>query len=245
MGKISELINGMIQKILESAEWTSASPGFINTLIQVNAIENPDFEDEIKKILTDPTKAEKIKAEVPTKEQIKQKKEIKGVTDKLKVFDKGNVGDIQRFTAEQFGNVQSMAANPSQFIMTTFFKKFAKGAGLISLGLLLFGVVQWIISEMLKPGRFLDRRFRRNIEEEILAFRSREEKQKLNQGFASIIVTSIGGLRGSSGAQVVNTLQMVGQGIQPFNNNFQQSNLTPEGVSSKDKGRTNRPTRFG
>jgi len=65
MGKISELINGMIQKILESAEWTSANPTHINTLIQVNAVENPDFEDEIKKILTEPDQTDKIKKELP------------------------------------------------------------------------------------------------------------------------------------------------------------------------------------
>jgi hypothetical protein len=49
LGRFSDLINAMFQRSLESAEFTSASPGHINNLIQVNAIESPDFEAEIKK----------------------------------------------------------------------------------------------------------------------------------------------------------------------------------------------------
>ena len=50
MGKISELINQMIQRMLESSEWTSANPTHVNTFIQANSIDNPDFEREIKNL---------------------------------------------------------------------------------------------------------------------------------------------------------------------------------------------------
>ena len=41
----------MIARVLESAEWTSADPTHINTLIQINAEDNPDFETEIKQLV--------------------------------------------------------------------------------------------------------------------------------------------------------------------------------------------------
>ena len=46
----------MIQRILESAEFTSANPTHVNTLIQVNAVDNPDFETQIKKLVEQETK---------------------------------------------------------------------------------------------------------------------------------------------------------------------------------------------
>ena len=45
---LSEQINRMIQTALESADFTSANPTHINHLIQINAIDNPDLEDELK-----------------------------------------------------------------------------------------------------------------------------------------------------------------------------------------------------
>ena len=75
----------------------------------------------------------------------------------------------------------------------------------------MFEAVQWIISELMKPGRWLDRRFRREIENEILRFRSREEKQKLNQGLSQIIVTSTHSLRGGAG-QTFNSFRQLGSG---------------------------------
>jgi hypothetical protein len=232
LGKISEIINGMISKVLESSEFTSASPGHINTLIQINAIENPDFESEIKEIIKEETKNV---IEKPDDEKAKQKKEIKGVTEKLTEFDKGNIGDVHRFTAEQFGNVKALATNPTGFMFQTFMRKFAKGAGVLALALLIFEAVKWIISELLKPGRLLDRRFRRTVEQEILAFRSREQKQKLNQGFNNIIVTSIGGLRGGQG-QTFNSYRTVAAGQDLFPKNFLPPQTVAEGLPlSKNK----------
>ncbi len=239
MGRFSDLINAMFQRSLESAEFTSASPGHINNLIQVNAIESPDFEAEIKKIIED-TKKE-IKSDKPDTEVVKKEREQESIAKKIKSFDKGNIGEVERFTAEQFGNVKSMASDPAQFIFRAFFKKFAKGAGIIALALLIFEAVKWVIAELLKPGRWLDRRFRRDIEHEILAFRSREEKQKLNQGLSSIIVTSIGGLRGGSG-QTFNSYRSVAGGQSLFNKNFTNPVTIADGRSmSKNKGRQ----RFG
>ncbi len=224
----------MISKVLESAEWTSANPTHINRLIQINSIEEPDFETEIKTLIKEETKNV---IEKPDDKTVKQEKQLEGVTEKLDIFDKGNVGDIQRFTSEQFGNVKSFANNPTQFMFQTFMKKFARGAGIIALGLMIFEAVKWVIGELMKPGRWLDRRFRRNIENEILAFRSREEKQKLQQGIGNIIVTTMPRLRGGEG-QTFNTYRTVAAGQALFNKTYTQPNTIPEGGNTtKLKGK--------
>ena len=187
MSKISELVNGMVQRILESAEWTSANPTHINTLIQINQTESPDFESEIKKMVKNSDTGKKV-----TK------------------FDKGNIGEINRLTSQQFGNIRQLATDPAGFIVQTFIKKFAKGVGIIAFALIIFESVKWIISELLKPGRFLDLRFKRDINKEIIAFRRREDQQKLKQGFSNIIITTQPRLRPTSGAQITNTLNIVG-----------------------------------
>jgi len=239
MGKFSDKINGMIQRVLESAEFTSASPGFINTLIQINAIENPDFEQDIKDLIKEESKQV---IEKPNDEAVKQKRQVSNIKDKIDLWDKGNVGNIHNFTAEQFGNVRQLATNPTGFMLNTFMRKFAKGAGVVALALLIFEAVKWIIGELMKPGRMLDIRFRRTVEKEILAFRSREEKQRLQQGFSNVIVTSIGGLRGGEG-MTFNTYRTVASGQSLFPKNFIPPQMVAEGLPlSKSHGKR---TRFG
>ena len=206
----------MIQRILESAEWTSANPTHINTLIQVNAVENPDFESEVKSIVRDS----------PTGKGFKK-------------ADKGNMGEINRMTSSQFGNIRELATNPAGFIIQTFLRKFTKGVGIVAFALIIFEAVKWVISELLKPGRFLDLRFKRDINKEIIAFRRREDQQKIKQGFSNIIITTQPRLRPTSGAQITNTLNMAG-GRQPFPDNIgaAPNMVIASGVSlSKGNGR--------
>ncbi len=188
----------MINRILESAEWTSANPTHINTLIQVNAIENPDFESDIKSLVKDSPQG---------KEFTKMKK--------------GHVGELNRMTSAQFGNIRELATNPAGFIIGTFIRKFAKGVGIVAFALIIFESVKWVISELLKPGRFLDLRFKRDINKEIIAFRKREDQQKIKQGFSNIIITSMPRLRltAQNAGQVTNTLNMAA-GRQSFPENI-------------------------
>lgn len=210
MGRLSDTINQMIQKILESAEWTSASPGHINTLIQVNAIESPDLEKDIRELTGS---GKKGKAGIVDDDESNQviknvKSDIKKTKDQLKGVMSGNIGDINNFTSEQFGNITKMARDPTGFISGVFIKKFAKGVGVLILAQIIFEAVKVVIGELLKPGRALDRRFKRIIERERLQFRLREDQQKLKQGFSNIIITTGPRLRGGQG-QFVNTLDIV------------------------------------
>lgn len=224
----------MIQKILESAEWTSANPTHTNTLIQVNAVDNPDFEQDIKTLI----KENKEVGKSDSTDAIKETKQLDEATKQLKILDKGNVGDIQRFTSTQIGNVKSFATDPTGFIVQTFVKKFARGIGVIAFAVIIFEAVKWIIGELLKPGRLLDVRFKRDITKEIIAFRRREDQQKIRQGFSSIIITTQPRLRGGQG-QVTNTLDLAG-GRGKFPDSVGQSPimLQASGVSkSKSNGR--------
>ena len=219
MGEISNKINEMIQRILESAEWTSASPTFTNTLIQINATENPDFESDIQNLVRDSDQGKK-----------------------LKKFDKGHIGEINRMTSTQFGNIRQLATDPAGFIIQTFIKKFTKGIGVVAFALIIFEAVKWVIGELLKPGRFLDLRFKRDINKEIIAFRRREDQQKLKQGLSNIIITTQPRLRltASNASQVTNTLNMVG-GRQQFPDNIgaesKMMNVASGGSISKNNGR--------
>ena len=225
---LADEINRMILKIVESLEITSANPTHINHVIQSNEMEKPDLEAMIIKGTTD--------------EQSKQQKKTENAVKKLEAFDKGKVGEVQRMTSQHFGNLKDFARDPAGFIFQAFMKKIARGVGVIAFALMIFEAVKWIISELLKPGRLLDLRFKRDIRKEIIAFRRREEQQKLRQGFSSIIITSQPRLRGSpnQAAQTTNTLDFVRQGnVEAFNNIGQNPVLVESsGVSiSKSKGR--------
>ena len=237
MGKFSDLINSMIDTVLNGAEFTSASPGHINELIAINTIENPDFEIEIKKLIKE-NSGTKSGGFGDAEDQIKKdRKTLKDVTGKVKLFDKGNMGEINAFTSSQMGNVREIATDPSGFLFRTFMKKFAKGIGVIALAMIIMEAVKWIISELLKPGRMLDIRFKRDISKEILAFRRREEQQKLKQGFSNLIITSSSRLRGGQG-QVTNTLDMVRNNNFPDNIGMAPIQVVASGVSlSKGNGR--------
>jgi hypothetical protein len=90
-------------------------------------------------------------------------------------------------------------------------RKFAKGAGVAALALIIFEAVKFVISELIKPGRFLDTRFKRDIREEILQFQRRQDQQNLRRGFSNVIITSSPRLRGSTNqaAQTTYSLNLV------------------------------------
>jgi hypothetical protein len=136
--------------------------------------------------------------ELPTQ----TKNEIEDTKSIVEAFDAGNVGDLQRFSSGQFGNVKQLATNPFQFVFGTVFKKFGKigRAGIfVGLGLLIWEIVQFILEEAMKPGRILDRRFKRIASREIIIFTDRQEQEELRAGFKSVITTTAPYLRGGKG----------------------------------------------
>lgn len=186
----------MIQRILESAEWTSANPTHINRLIQVNQVDNPDFEADIQKLVEpdSPTK------DIISKEKTKENQEkIENVSNKITEFEKGNVGKIQKFSSEHFGNITSIANNPIGFIFGKIGSKFVRGGVIIGFILLVEQIVNFAIDEMMKPGRWLDRRLKVMIDEQVLIFTRRQELAELRQGFRTVFVTASPFIRGQQG----------------------------------------------
>ncbi len=243
MGKLADIVNQMIGRSLESAEFTSANPTHINTLIQINEIDNPDIESEVRKIVREETQGGKsIKSGNDATDEAFNTLQVKQTLEnskKLKTIDKGNLGDIHRMTSNQYGNIRELANNPASFMMNTMFRKLAKGAGIIGFALLIFEAVKWIISELLKPGRMLDIRFKRDINNEIIAFRQREEQQKIKQGFSSIIITTAPRLRGGQ-SQALNTLDIAGNRIQAPANFGQSGVIAPASGQSLSKAQGNK-----
>jgi len=198
LASISEKINLMFQRMLESSEFTSASPGHINTLIQINSTEEQDFESDIERIVIDQTKKQRKDLNDTVKLDPKTEKKIDNSDSKIKSLISGNVGDLQKMSTEQFGNVKSLAVDPFGFVTRSILKKIKTGAGILFIVAIAIEVAKFLIEELFKPGRPFDIRFREQIDKQIIKFLTRKEQQELRQGFKSIITTTIGGLRGDS-----------------------------------------------
>lgn len=218
MGEISDKVNKLIENILRSSTWTSAGEQRVDNFIkELRGSESFDIETDIKKFVDNESDTGK----------------------KFKLADKGNMGELNRFTSAQFGNVRELAQNPVGFIMSVFIKKFAKGVGVIAFAVIMFEVVKTIIKELLQPGRLLDLRFKRDITKEIIAFRRREDQQKLRQGFSNIIITTMPRLRGDvATGQVINTLNLVRNNSFPAQIGYSPNMAIASGASlSKANGR--------
>jgi hypothetical protein len=207
LAKISELINQMIKIVLESAEWTSAggdSPK-INRLIQVNAVDNPDFENEIKQIITN---------EVDDKHESKQ--ELK--TQEL---------DITKLSEKDIGGMLGkVGINPQDIIKSGLQGGGSlTGLGLAGLGklgtlassvfppaLVAIMVVQLlpeIIKGLQRPGGFLDKRVKINARNEAFAELDRQTRQNTRIGDRQVIIQQFEGFRNFEGFASTNTSRMI------------------------------------
>ena len=88
----------------------------------------------------------------------------------------------------------------------------AKFAAPIGIALLAAGLIKNIIDELVKPGGPFDRRFRRNVQQEIAKLTSLKEKAEIAQGKRTFRVTTIAGLTGES-TQVRSNLDYIKNGI--------------------------------
>jgi hypothetical protein len=77
-----------------------------------------------------------------------------------------------------------------------------------AVAIMVFEMIQSIISEMFKPGGLFDRRFKRIIQNEIAQSADLEEKQRIAQGLQVVRVATQPGIRGQTG-QVTSNLNRV------------------------------------
>lgn len=164
-----------------------------------------ELEKEIKEIQN------RIKKGVVPKdpEAIKEKLEAKKDRLLLQEFKKGPVGKLQNFTSEQFANIRQAATNPGAFIIGAFTKKLGKFGGAAAKGglyamiaLLVYETILFVLDQLMQPGRWLDRRFKRISRLETMNFYERTLQEEIRHGYQEIRVTTMEGLRG--GASQVN-----------------------------------------
>jgi hypothetical protein len=141
------------------------------------------------------------------------------------ILEKTKIGEMLALSKESVGNLLSFGKNPSGFIMGTFMRKFAKGAGAIALALIIMEAIKFGLNYLTKDGMPWDRRFKRQIQKEVLGELSRIFKAQLRQGFRTLITTSMGGLRGGRGnvsgnlfdlAAGINRLPSESESINPY-----------------------------
>lgn len=131
-----------------------------------------------------------------------------------------SLADLSNLGKEQAATLLSFAKSPDGMIIRIFMKKFAKGAGAILLATIIMEAIKFGIDTLTKDGMPLDRRFKRIINAEVLAFFDRMMKAELRQGFRTLISTSIGGLRGGQGN--------VGGNIYSIMNRSMSSKIPPD-----------------
>jgi len=167
---------------------TSANPQHTNEVFAGSAEINPADFDRI------------IEAEI--NKAIAQSAEFKPVAEKVNQYSTGNVEAINNLSSKHFGNLQSIARGPFAFVQMVLTKQLVKAAAGVGLALIIMQLINFAIDESMKPGRILDRRFKRLAANEVLLFWTHQEQEKLKRGFTEVRVTTQSGLRG--GASQVN-----------------------------------------
>ena len=184
MGAFTDALRSFIESALFSQNISSANPTHVNKTESVDL--NPqDFESLIEGSLTS------------TKNP-----EFKDVKDTVTSYQEGNVDKINKFSSAQFSNVKAMASNPIGFLVQMFSRQIVKIISVIGILALVAEIVKMVVMESLKPGRELDRRFKRLAQDEVMLFWNHQEQQKLRQGFRDVRVSANPGLRG--GLDMVN-----------------------------------------
>jgi len=182
----TDVLRQFIERALFSQDISSANPTFTNKVRAVD-INPQDFDGIIR---------EEIQKVVGAQPGTKGAKNTKEQSEKLTGLLEGHVGELNQLTSKQFGNIKQMASNPVGWLAMVFTGKLAKVASVIGLSLIIIEIVKFIIDESMKPGRALDRRFKRLASEEILLFMTHQEQEKLRRGFRDVRVTTNPGLRG-------------------------------------------------
>jgi len=140
---------------------------------------------------------------------VKEKLESKRDKLLLKELNDSPVGMVKNFTQEQATNLRGFVTNPGQYFIAGLGKALKRVGGAASKGgligiiaLIVYEITLFALDEMMKPGRPLDRRFKRIARLETMNFYERQLQEDLRHGYQEIRVTTMSGLRG--GASQVN-----------------------------------------
>lgn len=182
MGSFTDALRQFTEKAFDSLHITSANPTHTNTVKDYDI--NPQDFDRI------------MQAEID--KAVLASVHFKPIKEKVDKWDMGNIGNLEALSSKQFGNIQSIASNPAGFFSSGLIKILAKATGAVGIALILMAFINFVIDESMKPGRALDRRFKRLAGDEIMQFWSLQEQEKLRAGFTEVRVTTMPGLRGGA-----------------------------------------------
>lgn len=182
MGSFTDVLRAFVEKALFSQAISSANPTHVNKTDSVDI--NPGDFDRI--------------LETEIDKAISSSPQAKSTNEKMTEYESGNVEKIQNLSSKAFSNVSQIAHGPFAFISSIMTRQLAKAVTGVGIALIIMQFVNFAIDEAMKPGRFLDRRFRRLASDEILQFITHQEQEKLRRGFTEVRVTTQGGLRGGA-----------------------------------------------
>ncbi|MCZ6583233.1 MAG: hypothetical protein O6761_08735 [Thaumarchaeota archaeon] len=158
-----------------------------------------ELEEQIKII----DKRRKKKKEKKTSQQILAEKKQQLLTKQFKEFKEGPVGKINKLSTHAVSNLMTMATRPGDFLAMAFGKILgrygmvaARGGLYAIIALIVYEIVMFAIKQLMQPGRWLDRRYRRVAREETMNFYERTIQEELRHGYLEMRVTTIHGLRG-------------------------------------------------
>ncbi len=135
----------------------------------------------------------------------------------------GNIAGLAGKGKQGLGMAKGIAMNPMgavmdmlpQTIMKFLPKMLLKAIPFIGWAAMAIEFVPIIIKEVTKfltsVGSPFDKRFKRQIKNEVNGFFTREEQQRRRLGLDPVIITSTGGFRNNGGLQTVNTLNQVSE----------------------------------
>lgn len=174
---------------------------------EVNKLE----EGTIKKLIQEELEGEEITTLRKEIEEIKEKQKKTDPKDKetirgklereknalqIKQFKEGNLGKIHSFSSEKMSNLDQLVSRPFQFIFSKVAKKLGKFGVVSLIAVLVLATVNLVLQESMKPGRWLDRRFRRISRVETMNFYDQQLQEELRHGYAEMRVSTMQGLRG-------------------------------------------------
>ena len=102
-------------------------------------------------------------------------------------------------------NISTAIVNPTGFLKGQLMR--AIGPALVLL--IAAQTAEQVIKILRSPGMFADPRFRRNIQNEVEFYLSRQQQQATRIGLRQVIIQSEGGFRNMNGAANTNTLRQI------------------------------------
>lgn len=161
--------------------------------------------ERVQKLLDEIQKKKKLKKEKRTPEQVLKDEKLELVAKQNKEFNEGPVGQIHRLSTQATSNLMKMATNPGAFFISGLTKIFGKYGGAAARGgiyaliaLLVYETTLFAIRQLMEPGRWLDRRYRRIARVETMNFYERTLQEELRHGYIEMRVTTMQGLRGGA-----------------------------------------------